>query len=1109
MKKPQPKDQAQRTRAILEREHNVIVDAGAGTGKTTLLVARLLHLIAPEDDGPCFPIDRVAAVTFTRKAAGELKLRLRQTLLTASARSDLSTARAQRLRHAIELLDNAPIGTVHSFADRLLRLRPADAHVSPQYEIAEDAEELVWETHRWLLEAAEHGSFSAALAGTDAEPLADEAAETLRLFQTAGFLTQTEEFEHFSKMGLSSLVQDLISSRDRDLKVPELAEPDLARVRTVVDELGRVVSDLTGQNGGTKTLRRLLKLGQAIAQSANHAEALGHARTFSLECRSAKLQQKHDFPDDKAGWQAWKWLSEGTRGAGKAKEERPGGPLAEELTAPLMTWMATRLVRLRPVVLTRYLQVKRAHQVLDQVDLLIELRDLLRRDLSARAFYQSRFDHILVDEFQDTDPLQAEILMFLCEQGAQAKGLADLTIASGKLTIVGDPKQSIYRFRRADIAMYAEVCDRVRQGPVCEVELSVNFRSTPELIDWINTGFDAVLGAAESGPLYDKNTGAVRNLRLSTGRKKLGVPSVHVLPFGDAEMLADESRNLEGEALARYLRWLVEDSDVQIADPHTGALRRPRYGDMAVLMVATQTVHHLLSELDLVRIPHVVRGGTLFMRDTLHQQFVLGLRALSDPDDGVAQAALLRPPFFALGMDDLVRDRFKREGEPSSEPLQQARAIVTQLRRDRHQRPAGETARRVLEQTGFGRFVAASENGAQRLARLYELCLTLDGRARSEGLDFDGMTEVARGWLDSPIRLEAPLPVDADAVQVITVHQAKGLEWPVVALWDGRASWQAYLPIPALSVDASSGEWAMQLDGLSYDTSGRGIRDREIALRKQERKRVAYVATTRARDILIVPEAGAPKMASMAGALLLHTVSQKEHRIDTYEGEGRAWWDTKTGVSMRPVAPLREDLDGSWRKAATLASEPRLVPAGVSTVTHGRSAEASEEEERPPRKERKGRYGPTFGTTVHRALELVLTKRVGEVEKAVEQAAREAGLTVHLDVAVTDVVRTLATLKAEGLMSSTMRLEYPIAGSLDPSTLLLGYVDLLIATAEGLVLIDFKTDTPPPADEPGWYAAYVAQVRTYVALLAPAGVTGARPVKAGLLFTGDGGLRWV
>ena len=177
-RRPAP-DQRDRDRAIRARDVNVVADAGAGTGKTTLLVARLVSLVAPEDDGPALELPRVAAITFTRKAAGELKLRIREALLRELARADLSERRRARLAAALGALDTAHVGTIHSFADRLLRLRPVEARLSPSYDIVEDDGELVAEAFTVFLQAVEAGT----LADTLGEAVPREVAEALGLGQ--------------------------------------------------------------------------------------------------------------------------------------------------------------------------------------------------------------------------------------------------------------------------------------------------------------------------------------------------------------------------------------------------------------------------------------------------------------------------------------------------------------------------------------------------------------------------------------------------------------------------------------------------------------------------------------------------------------------------------------------------------------------------------------------------------------------------------------------------------------------------------------------------------------------------------------------------------------
>ena len=154
-------DQAQRDAAIHERARNVLIDAGAGTGKTTTLVDRLIELVAPTVDASALSIGRIAALTFTRKAAGELRLKIRERLLAALAEPELPASRAAQLRDAVAGLDTAHVGTIHSFADRLLRLRPVQAELSPSYEVADDPDDLVAETVDILLHAVQSGTLAA------------------------------------------------------------------------------------------------------------------------------------------------------------------------------------------------------------------------------------------------------------------------------------------------------------------------------------------------------------------------------------------------------------------------------------------------------------------------------------------------------------------------------------------------------------------------------------------------------------------------------------------------------------------------------------------------------------------------------------------------------------------------------------------------------------------------------------------------------------------------------------------------------------------------------------------------------------------------------------
>jgi len=1103
-----------RTAAIAERRRNVLVDAGAGTGKTSLVVERFVDMVAPTGGAAPVPIERLAAITFTRKAAGDLRLRIRESLLAALAQPGLAAERSSRLRAALAGLDTAYVGTIHSFADRLLRLRPVEAQLSPAYEIAEDDEALVRETFELLLHAVQGGTLEAELAGTRAAGRGVEAAGTLFFALHAGIPAESRDTGWSVRHGLDGLVAGFIGLRDVPPADVAPARFDAATFRAAADEFIRVARLVTGPSRGALWIQRTARLLEHLRGSALPEVVLRDLRA-QLDRAPRDVTKRDTFANDNVAWKAWKLFWDG------GKDQTP---IHDDLVAPANRWMATRLVRLFPVVVALYEKVKTRHQALDQLDLLVKLRDLLRDNLGVRGEFQRMFDHLFVDEFQDTDPLQAEIVLYLCEAAPAARTWEAVVLRDGALTVVGDPKQSIYRFRRADIGTYDRVRQVVLRHRPLEVALSENYRSVPPLIDWLNDGFDRILGVALGDRRFDPATGQVFQQRLAAGRDGAPAPAVHVLPveFADgAKHLVPEYRKLEGEALARYIRWLVDRSGVTIVDPLDGRARPVRYGDIAVLAVTTYQLPLLFPVLDAEGIPYASRGGVLFLGDPLHRQFLLGLRAIADRDDGVADAALLRPPFFAVDLADLALEANSEDGDAHERVarMREARELVRDLRRRRFEQPPGATARDLLDRTAFARSVAVGPNGLQRLARLRELCLVLEQRAAAEGLDYDAVTAQAREWVEEPIQLDPPHPVGAEAVRVLTVHQAKGLEFPVVVVWDGMGEWRTRIDQAAWRMERDGHGWTMNLDGFEWEEpAGLALRDTERGFLDWERRRVIYVAATRARDLLVVPRArGAQPDKHVCADLLAGADPLLVREMEPYlAGVGAPWARAVPAPSEETQADadtLEREVSVRWETAATEAARPRFKPASVSAEAALSLREEEEEPARPTaRKPRPGRFGAVFGTVVHEAIGLVLRDQELVVPQAVRKAAERFGLVEHIEDAVADVTRALDALRAEGLVrrpGPELQLEYPIAGAVEHGVLLGGYIDLLGVTQGRVAILDFKTDAPSAERVEDVYPEYAAQVSTYGSLIEAAGVAAPGQVRRGLLFTADGTIRWL
>jgi ATP-dependent helicase/nuclease subunit A len=527
-------------RALIRRaiDDTLVVEAAAGTGKTTELVNRVLHVIAAGRAS----VAEIVAVTFTEKAAGELKLRLRQGLEEHRQGTDDPVV-ASHLAVAVQSLEEAHVSTIHGFCADLLRERPVEARIDPLFRVLTEgqAERLFQQAFEsWFQEQLEdppegvRRSLRRTSRGSRPGDV-DEDGPMERLRRAGYELTQWRDFRR------------------------TWTRPPLDRVTVCMDLVG-LVHDLATVSASpsyagdnlyldTEPVRRLSR--DLLSRASDPLDDID-----GLESQLIDLQRNRDFKRGRKG-------SGPTYGKGVPRarvlecRELLIGRLGEfqvRADADLAALLQHELLE----CVDRYEALKAREGALDFLDLLIKARDLIRDDPSVRRHFQARFKRIFVDEFQDTDPLQAELLLLLAADEPGESRWQHVSPVPGKLFIVGDPKQSIYRFRRADIDMYQKVCSLLVERGAIRVELRRSFRGTPTIQRTINAAFapimtgDAFAQQAAYMPLEPKRS------------DPSGQPSVVVLPVPEPYFRRFVSpREIEKslpDAVGAYVHWLVTRS---------------------------------------------------------------------------------------------------------------------------------------------------------------------------------------------------------------------------------------------------------------------------------------------------------------------------------------------------------------------------------------------------------------------------------------------------------------------------------------------------------------------------------------------------------------------
>jgi ATP-dependent exoDNAse (exonuclease V) beta subunit len=836
-------DAKDRERIATALDDTVVVEAAAGTGKTTELVGRVVRILA---SGRA-TVDNVVAVTFTEKAAGELKLRLRGAL--DEARSHASGDERERLNGALQNLEQAHVSTIHGFCAELLRERPVEARVDPLFRV--------------LTEPQAHRLFDHAFAGWIQRQLGDPSEGVRRALRRSiwqGFGDSSREDTPIDR--LRRAAWDLADWRD-------FAAAWTRRPFDRASAIEALVTALQAFAGLTE--------GPSYVKDTLFTDTRA-ARDLATEIA---IQQDADERPDYDGWEAR--LVDLSRDRSFARVRHGRGPgykpgvtrqrviaAYDALRAGLDEFrldadadLAALLQAELSGAIVEYEALKSRMGALDFLDLLLKARDLVRDSVTVRAGFQKRFTHIFVDEFQDTDPLQAEILLLLAASDPDATDWRTITPIRGRLFIVGDPKQSIYRFRRADVAIYREVCERLaRAGATC-VRLTTSFRSVPEIQSFVNAAFAPVMDG-------DAATLQAAYVPLTQHRPAIaGQPSVVALPvpepYGVRNMSAVRIEASLPDAVGAFVEWLVTDSGWKIDGGRPIQAKDVCLLFRRFLSFGEDITQPYVRALEARSIHHVLVGGKTFHDREEVETIRAALTAIEWPDDELAVFAALRGALFAIGDEDLLdwRQRFvhlhpfripKADEIGHLQPIADALRVLQTLHRRRNYRPVAETVQELLAATRAHVGIVLRSAGEQALANVLHIAQLAREYEANGGLSFRGFVDELTAAGDTAQASEAPiLEEGSDGVRIMTVHKAKGLEFPVVILADltcklSRSEASRWLDPEAKRCALKLGGWS-PIDLILHGTE-------EVARDQAEAQRLAYVAATRARDVLVVPALG-------------------------------------------------------------------------------------------------------------------------------------------------------------------------------------------------------------------------------------------------------------
>lgn len=1082
-------DRAQRELAETTFDRNVVVVAGAGTGKTTLLVNRLVHLLI-KNPHPV-PITQIVALTFTNKAATEMRVRLRERLTTL-VRADADDARPSdggavsvndlRTRYGLTLdevvaragaalhdIEKTQIGTLHSFAAHLLRLHPLESLVDPAFQ-EDDGSRFeehftaawdVWIDHELSRRGTNHRLWRTLLGAITVEDLraftwalCSELVDGPRLSEQLD-PGQSDAMVTAWFAGMRDHAQALLDRHDRPKrrKVEQMLVAAIALLGLLIEK-GSV-----GHHELPESDREVLakELGNPVGgwEPSDFDEALRIIKAAQQCLAVDHLFFKHML----------------------------------KLVSPLVS-------DIRPSFIQK--------GWLSFDGLLARARTLLRDHPGVRERVKQEYRAVLVDEFQDTDPVQYEIILAVSErQGQQAMNWQEMALEPGKLFIVGDPKQSIYAFRRADIEAFDRVVQKIEADQGIVQTLTTNFRSDAAILGPVNDVFDRLFRRRPH--VQPANV----RLEVRPHRRPAGIdPGVRLhlvtAPPSDEPFDAAGATRAEAEVLAR---WLHED-----------ILKRPtlKPGHVALLFRKLTQADAYLDALRRYGISYVIEGEKHFYRRQEVIDLVNVLRVLDNPHDAVALVGVLRSPLGGLtdrelydlrqsgSFDYRQYARLESWSHPCSTTVHRLYRQLAHLHHEVVVLPLADAIQLVFDRLPILELAAASLHAEQAVANLLKTKQTAAAMLDRPHLTLSGFVDLMVARLDEqPDEAESPLVEESlEAIQVLTIHKAKGLEFPVVVLPGLHQGTGRERAVPMVSYDWSSGRYGLSLG--DRHTFGSLFIHEKLKMREEaERRRVLYVGMTRAKELLMLSggitarssgenvlellqdigegEVGVPttKAITIGASAIPHLVVEAPERKRPRRSTPAM--SENSMVDPASVAELWQTRTAAWKQAR--ATTRHMTPTGMKRETKPALLHPAPSGKDPE-------VSRLVGESAHRILERWNfasdpARFVDHIEAAIQTSL--AGNQQDLASIVTESLRELFALFGRSDVYARLRTatilgrEIPFMMPWGKGQVMDGVIDVMYRLDGAIWIADYKTDAVTPEQAPAHAERYRTQGEVYKA----------------------------